>query len=84
MDDLRGIEKVMKISIPVVGGEPWKGEAAAAQPARRRGPSGRPGGKPSGNGGNAGFKSAKPAANSDGKARNRRRPKKPGEGRRAA
>lgn len=40
MGDLRGIEKTMKLKIPVIGGEPWKAELT--EPKGRGKPAGKP------------------------------------------
>lgn len=47
MDELKAIQKVMKITIPTASGSPWE-PIPGASPAR----GGRPGGKPGGGGGN--------------------------------
>ncbi len=76
MDELKAIQKVMKIAIPVASGRPWEAidNPDAGKPkGRGRGRGGRPGGgggqKP------AGVQAAKPGGN-----RKRRRGGKPGGG----
>ncbi|NNE52087.1 MAG: DEAD/DEAH box helicase [Sulfitobacter sp.] len=70
MDDLKAIQKVMKLSIPVASGRAWESHEIPDAPkkgGRGRGRGGRPGGAPRGAGG-GGEGATKPARN-----RNRRR-----------
>ncbi|QBF31604.1 DEAD/DEAH box helicase [Thalassococcus sp. S3] len=48
MGELKAIQKVMGISIPVASGRPWEPIQAPAKPKGRGGPAGKPGGKPGG------------------------------------
>ena len=57
MGELRQIERAMRLSIPVAGGEPWEEQQpqGRGRPGRGGGkPSGKPGGKPSAKSGGAG------------------------------
>jgi ATP-dependent RNA helicase RhlE len=50
MDELKAIQKTMKITIPVASGRPWEVLPDPAAPKGRGGPgSGKPGGRPGGN-----------------------------------
>ena len=49
MDELKAIQKTMKITIPVASGRPWEAMPDPTAPANRRGGGGKPGGgKPGG------------------------------------
>ncbi|WP_297341094.1 DEAD/DEAH box helicase [Pseudophaeobacter sp.] len=48
MEELKAIQKVMKITIPTASGSPWE-PVPGASPARGGRPGGKPGGKPGGN-----------------------------------
>ena len=48
MEELKAIQKVMKITIPTASGSPWE-PIPGASPSRGGRPSGKPGGKPGGN-----------------------------------
>jgi ATP-dependent RNA helicase RhlE len=49
MDELKAIQKVMKITIPTASGTPWEPMPGASAPRGGR-PGGKPGGKPGGGG----------------------------------
>ena len=79
MDDLKAIQKVMKLSIPVASGRAWENHEIPEAPkkgGRGRGRGGRPGGAPRGAGGEG---AKKPNRN-----RNRRRRGGGGGGQKAA
>ncbi|MFW8636155.1 DEAD/DEAH box helicase [Cribrihabitans pelagius] len=66
MDELKAIQKVMKISIPVASGRPWEAmpdpDAPEGKPSGRRGGPRRRGGGGGGRGGKAGSGGGKPRA----------------------
>ncbi|MFU8864155.1 MAG: DEAD/DEAH box helicase [Rhodobacterales bacterium] len=71
MSELKDIQKVMKISIPIASGRPWEPMDAPAKPKSGGGGGGRGRGGPRGGGGGGGFGgAAKPA----GGQQRRRRP----------
>ncbi len=79
MEELKAIQKVMKITIPTASGSPWE-PIPGASPSRGGRPGGKPGGKPGGNrrrGGGGARSGGKPggsgSGSSDGSTGNNRR-----------
>ncbi|WP_122076311.1 DEAD/DEAH box helicase [Pseudophaeobacter sp. EL27] len=78
MEELKAIQKVMKITIPTASGSPWE-PIPGASPSRGGRPGGKPGGKPGGNrrrgggGARSGGKPGGPGSRSDGGSGNNRR-----------
>ena len=73
MDDLRGIEKVIKRRIPVIGGSPWEVQADPGSKPKGRG-RGRPQGKPGGGQKPGGFRGKKRRGGKPGQGKRKRAP----------